>query len=55
MDNTQVAPEKHLRHLDAIDYNAGGYKCYRESFARGLYKRQPRLQDTNPNPNPLTL
>ena len=27
MENTEVAPEKHLRHLDAVDYNTGGFRC----------------------------
>ena len=27
MENIAVVSEKHVRHLDAIDYNAGGLRC----------------------------
>jgi len=31
MDNTEPVQEKHLRHLDAIDYNRGSYTRQRTS------------------------
>jgi len=27
MENTEVAAEKHLRHIDAIEYSAGSLSC----------------------------